>query len=542
MRRTTWAGYVGLTVAIVLGLLFLFPANKSHVLANGAGPLGPDRFGIAIVDYTAYEWWLIGWSDNYVACQIFIEHTGMPTHEEIYNACGEILYNAWAATKPCDEAAEGGNVLDCHGYYLHEYGSGPAQKKVSVELPPAMVWVTLEGCAYGGLTNTCSDLPTIILTGEEPLSGERITGIVVNMNGEQFACDPVCRLEMGPTGEEGVGLFFWASSSYGDTSEVFEARVRVVQTWSSNATGPSWYVDVLSSQWRGFPAAGCADAWDLFAPVGGPPRWLSTPDHPEEMASDVPYDYLAGYLITKGVIDASHCPGEGLLPSGAATKCGIEAATPAMIDWQNRFDALIYSAAWDSGVPAQLLKNLFSRESQFWPSSPDAITDVGLGQLTENGADTTLLWNPQFFEQFCPMILENGTCQKGYPFLEEEDQDTLRGALVYSVDATCATCPLGIDLNRADSSIGVFAQTLLANCQQAAYIVSDVSGLPISEVSTYEDMWRFTLVNYNAGPGCLTLALQETMDFGEPLVWGNVMTHLTPVCEGAADYVADISR
>jgi len=29
---------------------------------------------------------------------------------------------------------------------------------------------------------------------------------------------------------------------------------------------------------------------------------------------------------------------------------------------------------------------------------------------------------------------------------------------------------------------------------------------------------------------------------GEPLQWGYVITHLTPVCQGAGDYIADISR
>ncbi len=67
--------------------------------------------------------------------------------------------------------------------------------------------------------------------------------------------------------------------------------------------------------------------------------------------------------------------------------------------------ALIINAANDTGVPAQLLKNLFARESQFWPGIFKAVSDSGLGQLTENGADTTLLWNPSFYSQYCPLVL-----------------------------------------------------------------------------------------------------------------------------------------
>jgi hypothetical protein len=445
------------------------------------------------------------------------------------------------ATKPCLQAAAGEEFV-CYGYYLYEYKTHQLQRKVPVALPPPMVWVTLSDCVYSNSTYICDDLPTLILTGEEPLVYEHITGLTVFVNGQGYTCDPVCEIELGPTDPAGVYLSFWASSSYGDTSVIFDALVRVAQGTNGDPADIKWYVDVLSSQWRGAPAAGCATTWDLFPPVGGPPRWLSTPDSAEELASSIPYDYLAGNLIAQGKVDASDCLDNGLLPSGAASECGIEAARPEMTAWQNQFDDLIFAVAWDTGIPAQLLKNLFSLESQFWPGNFSTKADIGLGQLTENGADTTLLWNPAFFEQFCPLLLDDNTCRKGYSFLKTSEQDTLRGALVHSVDAACAGCLLGIDLNRADTSVGVFSQTLLANCEQAAYIITDVSGVPTSEISTYEDMWRFTLLNYNAGPGCLILALQDTMDSGEPLEWGYVVNYLTPVCQGAADYVADISR
>ncbi|KAF0107750.1 MAG: hypothetical protein FD146_1381 [Anaerolineaceae bacterium] len=542
MKRLNRAGWTAAAILLVLGLALAPASGTSRVSAADGQPPGPDRFTVITVDYTAYEWWLIGWSDNFVACRIFVDHTGMPTGDEVYNDCGEILYTAWSETKPCPQAAEGGNLLDCRGYYIHFYKSHFAQKKVGVALPAPQVWVTLDGCSFSNSTNICSELPTLVLTGEEPLPNEKITAITVTVDGEEYTCGPVCQFDLGPTGEAGLQLSFWAASSYGDTSEVFEARVRVAQIGNSDNGDQTWYVDILSSQWRGAPSAGCAETWGLFPPVGGPPRWLSTPDQPEDLASNIPYDYLAGNLIIQGAVDVSGCADDGLLPNGAASPCGADAARPAVNDWQNRFDNLIYEVAWDTGVPAQLLKNLFSRESQFWPGVFTAKADVGLGQLTDNGADTTLLWNPSFYEQFCPLVLEDSVCRKGYPFLQPEDQEILRGALVHSVDAVCPDCPLGIDLRQADFSVSVFAQTLLANCGQAAQVLSQVSGLPPSEVSAYEDMWRFTLVNYNAGPGCLELALTDTMNSGEPLQWGYVMTHLTPVCQGAADYIADISR
>jgi hypothetical protein len=57
----------------------------------------------------------------------------------------------------------------------------------------------------------------------------------------------------------------------------------------------------------------------------------------------------------------------------------------------------------------------------------------------------------------------------------------------------------------------------------------------------YVDLWRFTLVNYNAGPGCLGLAVDKTRSLGQPLDWEHLSSNLTPVCMGAADYVKDIS-
>ncbi len=542
MRQFSRIGWRSGAFLLVLGLALTPILGISRVRAASKLPPGPDRFSVVTVDYNSYEWWLIDWSDNDVACRVVIDHTGLPTGGEIYNTCGKKLYDAWYATDACPEAADGGEVSACLGYYLHFFKTTPAHKKVGVALPPPVVWVSLSGCSFGDSTNLCRKLPTLVLTGDEPLPNEKITGITFTTDGKEYTCGRVCEIDLPPTGENGILLSFWAYSSYGDSSQVFEAQVRVKSALGDNQNGASWYVDVLSTQWRGGASAGCAQTWEAFPPVGGPPAWLSTPDWSEELASNIPYEYLAANLITQGVVDVKACPDGGLLPNGAVSPCGLKAARSVVNEWQNRFDGLIYKVAGKTGVPAQLLKNLFSRESQFWPGVFTNKLDVGLGQLTENGADTALLWNQSFFEQFCPLVLENKTCQKRYAFLKPDEQKILRGALVQSVDAVCKDCPLGIDLRQADFSVDVFAQTLLANCEQIGSIVHDVTGQVPGEVSTYEDLWRFTLVNYNAGPGCLSFALNETADSGEPLDWDHVSTHLTKVCKVAIDYIADISR
>ncbi len=523
-------------------LLFVFAAVSAfwtwRISAAGEQPPGPDRFIIVKQDYTAYEWWLTGWGDNKVACSITIDHEGKPTGSEIYNACGATLYDKWIATKPCESAEE--NPSDCQGYYFLFIKSEPAQREVGAPQPPPIVWVTLDGCIPFNSTFRCGALPTLVLTGEEPMAGERITGLAGRLDGTAFTCDPVCQVDLVPTDNDGIYLEFWANSSYGDSSVLFEARVRVVA--SDGPSDLSWYVDVLSTQWRGAPLAGCSQAWGVFPPVGGVPLWLSTPLRPEDLATNIPYEYLAANLIKQGVADASTCADSGLLENGQVSPCGLAAARTAVNDWQNRFDGLIFDAAQETGIPAQVLKNIFSRESQFWPAVTVGHPEAGLGQMTDGGADTTFLWNRPFFEQFCSSVLDDAICRRGYAHLTSEQQGMLRNALVNSVDAFCPDCPLGIDLDRAGKSVALFAETLLANCEQTGMVVDLNKGNNINTTVTYEDYWRFTLVNYNAGSGCLGLAVDKTSRSGEPLDWEHVSSHLTPVCQGAYDYVTDVSN
>ena len=51
------------------------------------------------------------------------------------------------------------------------------------------------------------------------------------------------------------------------------------------------------------------------------------------------------------------------------------------------------------------MKNLFAQESQFWPGMFRVPYEFGLGQITDQGADAIFMWNPVFFQQFCPLVL-----------------------------------------------------------------------------------------------------------------------------------------
>ena len=528
----------------MLGLILALAGSAFASFSRGAAappndPPGPDRFSVTTVDYTKYTWWMIDWGKTDPECVIEIDHEGMPTPGDVYVDCGEDLYTIWVEQKPCSEF----DVTLCDGVYFVLVDSQPAQKEISTKLPAPVVKVEIENCepVYTSSTNICETEPILVLTGVEPVPGYDIIGIEGLYENQAFNCGPVCRLKLPVTGEDGRTIQFWAYSSYGDSSDTFSAIVRVAETSAGDPDRSFWYVDVLSSQWVGVPVASCVQTWEVLPPVGGPPAWLSTPTQSEQLGTEIPYNYLAANLIKNNVVDASFCEDNGLLPDGGANNCGMEAARPAVTEWQNQFDSLILNVAKESGVPAHLLKNLFAKESQFWPGIGNK-KDVGLGQLTEHGADTTLLWNPPFFYQFCPLVMDSAECSKGYLHLDEEQQVYVRQALIAAVNASCDNCPLGIDVDRANFSIGVFAHTLLANCEQAGQLVKNVSGKTAGQAATYEDLWKFTLVNYNAGPGCLGDALQATDDENLELTWENVSSQLTPACVGAVDYVNDISQ
>ncbi len=528
-----------LTLGLLLALVgSAFASTSRGLAAPSQTPPGPDRFSVTTVDYTRYFWWLRRWSNGKLECEIEIDHEGVPTPGDIYVDCGQGVYDIWVTQDLCTDT----DTRLCKGFYVALADSQPAQKEISTKLPPPIVQVTLENCSpvYSSSTSICEFEPILVLTGVEPLPDYSIIGIEGLYGTQPFNCSAVCRLKLPVTGEDVITIQFWAYSSYGDSSEMFDALVRVALADEGNPDRSFWYADVLSSQWLGVPVASCVEAWGALPPIGGPPEWLTTPTQSESLGTDVPYNYLAANLILNGVVDASSCPDGGLLSNGGASTCGVEVARSAVNDWQDQFDSLILNVAQDSGVPAHLLKNLFANESQFWPGT-SLKNDVGLGQLTELGADTTLLWNPPFFQQFCPLVMDSAECSKGYLNLDEEQQEYVRLALIDAVNATCETCPLGIDLDRANFSIGVFAHTLLSNCEQAGQLVENLTGGPAGKAASYEDLWKFSLVNYNAGPGCLGDALDLTLGNNQELNWENLSSHLTSSCEGAIDYVNAIS-
>jgi len=84
----------------------------------------------------------------------------------------------------------------------------------------------------------------------------------------------------------------------------------------------------------------------------------------------------------------------------------------------------------------------------------------------------------------------------------------------------------------------------MANCEQASQVVWNYNGskTPDQLGISYENMWKFTLINYNAGGGCLATAFEGANDNAEDLTFEGISPYLTSACSGAADYVNQISR
>jgi len=273
----------------------------------------------------------------------------------------------------------------------------------------------------------------------------------------------------------------------------------------------------------------CALIWQ--SPTTFRPPWLAIPSHSVSIATYNDYYYLAGRLIANNLVNASDCPSGGLRGNGYANECGMDAARELNYFWQNQFDNNIIDEALEVGIPAQVLKNLFAQESQFWPGTflrPYHLSSYhfGLGQITSPGVDSLLMYDTNFYNETCKLFLSKETCSVSYVRLSRENKAILRGAVVAQVNADCPECVTGVDLERTKLSISLTAQVLVANCIQMGEIVSKSTLYIPGSVATYEDLWRFTIANYHVGSGSTAYAINKAWDKFGILTWSEVARHI----------------
>jgi hypothetical protein len=518
--------------SLVMGLVF-----PTTVLADGE----PLRQELITIKYTEYEWWLVYWQGNVLACEILVDHTGEPTAAEIYQQCGNKLSGQWLGTKPCSKADSHANEA-CAGMYLHLVGADQKKKDIQVELPPAKARIELKDCITTRKKDVCVDIPSLLITAEEPLPNEKIIKIQGTLNALPFICyGNSCEVTLRKTDASGIPVEFWADSSYGDSTIHYRGRLRVSEFVDDLTLISGWQVDIASEMNDFTTVRGCAQIWQAFPALGAPPDWLSSPPHPYLLETDEPYTYLAGQLIFRGYVDVSGCSNFGLMANGYASQCGLEKARDTVRIWQNTFDTYLVQVARETGIPSQLLKRIFAKESQFWPETNKFMYyEYGPGHINELGADTVLLWNTDFYDEFCPLILKESVCAVGYTQLDDWHRAMLRGAFLSEVEINLPSLNQDLDQDRIHESVSLFSETLLGNCSQAGQIIAyETDNLP-GEVLSYEDLWKLTLVNYHAGSGCLLDAVKQTSKSHQEISWKTVATSLEDVCPWALDYIKDI--
>lgn len=287
----------------------------------------------------------------------------------------------------------------------------------------------------------------------------------------------------------------------------------------------------------------CSVIWGSYPVEGGIPDWLTTPDSPEGLRTDLPYTFLAAKLIKYGIVDASDCLANGILSSGMASSCGLERARTEVTIWQNQFDPTIYEAAVTNAIPAQLLKRILAQESQFWFGASDDYIHFGPGQITQSGLDALLIWYPEYYRQICPEVFTSDTCSKRYSNLSKTERAMIRGRfLATRIEASCPNCPVGIDIYKAHQSIDIIAKLVVANCYQVNQIIYNTSQNRAGNISNYEDLWRITIGNYNVGGGCTSEAIQESYSEGSMINWSDVSRFFSDDCSQAIDYVDNITH
>jgi hypothetical protein len=183
--------------------------------------------------------------------------------------------------------------------------------------------------------------------------------------------------------------------------------------------------------------------------------------------------WLAGRLIWGGMVK-TECGGSGLYPvTFTANPCGLTYARSTVIHWQNQFDDEIYAAAIRHNVPARLLKRMIMIESQFWPFyKPTAANEVSVMQITDNGLDTLLRFDPSID----PGYITRDDTAKFWA------RSTVRDTL------TCVSCHIEEAIEKINSDMDLYARLLAAFHCRAVTVNPALVG---------DQAWRQAVVDYN---------------------------------------------
>jgi hypothetical protein len=521
-----------------IATLLVFMLCIVYKVTYAQGETGGQRTKMVTISYTAYTWRLLSNSKNKLLCEIIIDHDGNPTEAETIVACPDLMnpqnptplpllptITAKPGKKtptseptptivPTPSPVDYTELLRVNHWQLITSKIISRSKKVPI--PEIIVSIDFPS---GPVSH-----PYVTISAIEPVDGYQITNIQGTLGDIPFRCPgAICDLQFNYDSQ----ITFWASSSFGDESKKNSVTARVSQDAKGNYVTVSSLIPI--SQY----GDACSKIWgsEMTFPLAS---WSSLPNSPTDLYTDENLQLLSGQLISHGIVDTSSCPGNGLVGVGIPNACGLENSKPMTISWQNRFNDNIWEASRETMIPAWLIKSVIEVESQFWPANIKyQFVEYGLGQVNLMGAETALHWNPDLQAMVCQDLVYN--CNRNFIALDPQTKLVLQGGLLRMLNAECTNCQFGIDLDLAGQSINPLARILRSECTQTAYILSNQK-----KATTYDDLWRFSIVGYHSGYECLQNAVKNLTDRDEPLDWSHVAPYLETDCPGSVAYVDDV--
>lgn len=480
---------------------------------------GTERIKTITQTFTQYTWRLISRSGIPI-CTVLINHEGFPTANETLAACQVDIASLSPSPTPLPEGTPQptSTPINMNEFFLETYWVFDSEREVTsttyIPIPDIIINIYPPGLPVSA--------PYVIIKAIEPFSEFNITRIAGFVNNDPFECfSDQCIVPLLQDSQ----LQFWAESSFGDQSEVISVTARTFisnNAYNVRLTNLSRKVEFVDS---------CKAIWSDTA-FGDSPDWATFPESPDLLNTQHTLHYLAGKLILNKFVDASSCPEGGLFANGAPNACGLQLATESMLAWQNRFDATIWAAGKEYGIPPVLIKSIMEQESQFWPENARYLyEEFGFSQVNELGADVALRWDEDLKNQICSTLLFD--CDPSFANMNSFEQAMLRGGLIRSIDAYCPECENMVNLDIAEQSIAINAQVMRANCSQTNYIV-EKQGMR----TNLTDMWKFTLLSYHGGYYCLEDSLKNVKAKGLAPTWESVSDNLT--CPDARSYVDSV--
>ena len=259
-------------------------------------------------------------------------------------------------------------------------------------------------------------------------------------------------------------------------------------------------------------------------------HWVYIPEFANQLHTEEKYFYLAGQLIKNKIVDASACPAGGLALNEYANACGMVTAMPTVIGIQNMVNEPVMQAWINVGIPPVMLKQLIRIESQFWPAPHAEETvmyggnqtahaiEFGYGHITNIGLRNALQWNTDLGKKICP--------PSAYGFCASDVSNAYQ--ILSSLGSVCPTCEYGVDPVMVNREVDILAEVLLGHCNQTAQLIFNATGWRSNLVVDYGTIWKLTLMNYNAGPGCVFDTVVSTFKITEgPMDWSEISANVT---------------